>query len=391
MAQAIRIPPQATYKYPRIVWNGNTFDFPDALISAIPETAPVVGSAIAASGARQTVYEHTETAVTIITPIMDPAATDQMERFIREWGQYGQQFEFYLDRFLRSYWGFQQHLKDNNLVNPFVVGSKDSPQGNDTGDVPAYAALTLGYGITVPTAANRALRASLISGLNALNNFVSADATEGGVIALLFKPTWAQTDSAEHYLLDLAIPGSLTGNRIRLIKGADNVTRLRYTGANGCSTVIESTTSWSAGDEVTVLAQYGQLTDLKLSVQGVVAATLKYSKTFGGGKKYGAVHKFGQTTGTPSGNEQTLGTAPTRATLGSDELVLGGKMGASVGLLSLYRGRYTGALNPILGTYRYPWRTYYPRAELADPSFRATRIVSGRELFTYQLRIRDGV
>lgn len=393
MAVPIRIAHRPTFKYSRFVWDGNTFDVPDALISATPETSPVVGSAIAASGRRQTVYEHTETAITIVTPIMDAVATDQLERFFREWGQQGNQFEYYLDTHLRAYWGFQQHLKDNNLDNPLRI---QDGYGIEQSDTPAYVALTLGYAVTVPTATKRALQASLISARNADNTFVSATASEGGIAALLFKPTWAQTDSAEHYLLDMAIPGSLSGNRIRIVKQADNKTVLLYTGASGGQIVVASTTGWAANDEVTILAQwggvneFGALVTLDLSVQGVTISTRTYTKTYGGGKLYGTGLKYGDTSGAPSGSEGTITAALTRATLGIDDLILCGRLVGSVGLFTLYRGLY-GTLDNVLGSFRYPWRTYYPLAELADPAFRAVRFTPSRELFTYQLRIRDGV
>jgi hypothetical protein len=395
MAQPIRIGHRPTFKYSRIVWNGNTFDFPDALISAVPETSPVVGSAIAASGARQTVFEHIESAVTVVTPIMDAVATDQMERFFRDWGEQGNQFEFYLDTHLRAYWGFQQHLKDNNLANPFAI---TGPDGVDTGELPTYVlafsvptstGLTA-YGVTVPTASNRALRANLVNPLNPLNSFVSTSATEGGMLALVFKPSFNFSDSAEHYLVDLTAPGSPGSNRLTIVKAADNVLRLSYTGGNGSETILASSTSWVSGDEVTLLAQWGALSDLKLSAQGVTVTTQTYTIRYGGGNLYGTGLKYGQTTGTPSGSEQAFSAAPTRATLGADDAMLGGRLVGSIGLFSLYRGLY-GTLDNSLGTYRYPWKTYYPRAELADAAFRATRFTPSRELYTYQLRIRDGV
>ena len=380
MASLFGTTKRPTFRYSRIVYNGITLDFEDPTQRADPQDVPVASSNISQSGVREVLFDRMERAVAVLTPMMDASGADALWRFIEEWGGQGEQFEFYVDTTLRAFWGFEQHGVDNNRENAIVVGSANLPLTNDTGTALSYVALSEGHGVTVPS--SNALRASLVS---ASNSFVG---TEGGTCVIFFKPDWAFADSAEHVIWDMVVDGALGANRLRLVKRADNLLHFVYIGSNGGDTIIEATSlGWSANSEHTVMVQWGALADLKMKVDGTLYTTKKYTTPAnavlaGGGTICGTV------TGVPSGSETTINASPTRLTLGVDDLVLGGRSTGSIGLFAIYRAVYD--LPTILATYRQPFRDYYPRAELVDASFSPTRVTSGRELYTFALKIRDG-
>lgn len=369
-----------TWRYPRFVWNGITTDFEDPLASAPPpESSPVAGTGITASGRREVVTERDERGVVLVTNPMPAEDCAEFQRFIEEWASQGRQFECYVDRVLRAWWGFDDYTPyDNNRANHFELA-------NHPGSALSYATLTRGKGVTLPAAG--VLRAALISRLagGSGNEFLAADE---GTLVLQVKPDWAFADGAEHVLLDCAIEGAEWKNRVRLVKRADNVLHFVYAGSNGAETIVEAIPAWDANTEHTLMAQWKALADLKLRVDDTISTTKRYPLVADASRIAGTGLIAGQTSGVANGVETTMDNNPELATLGTD---LAGQHGRGTGVYGML-ACYTAALElpDLWRTFSYPWRSYFAKAELVDPSYRATRTQDGQELFRYQLRIRDG-
>ena len=368
-----------TFRYARIVWNGRTIDFDDPLQEATPpETSPVAGSSTTAGGVRSTLTERLERGVVIVTPQMKPHMCAEIQRFVEEWGAEGEQFECYVDRILRAWWGFDDGtLYDNNRGNAFDW--HDNP-----GTALAYTTLTEGRGFTMPSTGW--LRAALVSQLagGSGNEFFSASE---GTLVVQFKPDWAFADSAEHVLVDCGIETAQWKNRLRLVKRADNVLHLTYAGSNGAETIVEAVPAWNANTEHTVMAQWKALTDLKLRVDDTTYTTKKYPIVADAARVAGTGLLAGQVGGVPNGVELAMDDAPEALALGTD-LAGRGRATGVMGMLALY----TAALElpNVWKTHEHPWRTYYPKGELVDAAYRAIRVGFGTERYQYQFRIRDG-
>jgi len=382
-----------TARYPRFVWNGITVDLMDALQMAVPDSTPIGARNVTESGKPETVLTRLDRQWTILTSHLDAVGCEEMRRFLEDWAELGEPFEFHLDRFLRAFWGFEGHGGDNNTANPFGNTYQDAPSNNPNGVALTFAAMADGgQGVQVPSAVRQALRAQLVSRLDggSANAFMVVG-TEGGIMALVIKPDWAFADGLEHVLVDAVVPNALGANRLQLVKRAGNKLYLVYFGGNGGETMIDATpASWSANTEHTILCQWGALADLKVKVDGTLFTTKKYVQRYGSTIKYSATHKYGELAGGASGNEQVWSAAPTRMTLGVDDQVLGGRATGLVGMIALYRGLYDGLLNDRLGTFQHPWKSYFPKGEVIGGPYRPQRVSVARELYTYQLAIRDG-
>src|SRR5689334_416342 len=101
--------PKPGHRYPRIIWNGNVFDFPDSLTAFVLPKQMVGQQLQADGGPRESVVYHIEKQLQFTTAPMDAESCDELERWLETWALRGEQFEFYLDRFLAAWWGFNGH------------------------------------------------------------------------------------------------------------------------------------------------------------------------------------------------------------------------------------------------------------------------------------------
>lgn len=368
---------KATMRYLRFVYNGITVEVGDPLAHVDYADVPVAGLNQTASGKREALFERMERQVLLTTGFLSSLEARQIERMILEWAGRGKQFECYVDRTLSAWWGFDEDSAvDNNGGNPFTPSTESL----------TYVILTEGKGVNIPSAGT--LIASLISTLTGGGSNAFFSITEGSFV-LQFKPNWAFGDSQEHVFFDCVVGITALGkNRLELKKRADNVLHFRYIDRNGMETVIEATPTWSANDEVTILGQWKTLTDLQVKVGTTLYTTRKYPIVASASRIAGTGLVSGQVSATPNGGETTMDVAPTACALGTNYLGIGGRATGACGMFALYRAAY--GLPVALGTYQYPWRTYYPMAELADLKAARLRPLPPRELHVYQIRIREG-
>jgi hypothetical protein len=369
-----------TFRYPRLVWNGITIDFGDPAQTVDPtELTAVASAAITGLGQRTVLYERSERYVTVVSTVMEAVDCPLMERFFAEWANLGKQFELYTDRILRAWWGFDdQTTYDNNRGNQVLLGNAvDTPF--------TYAAMARGQGLVLP--GSGVMRAALLCGLPGGNGnaFVGPDE---GTLVLQFKPSWAANDNAEHVLLDVYADTARWKNRLRLVKRVDNLLHFVYVDRNGAETIIEAVPVWGANTEHTIIAQWKALADLSFKLDGVLVNTKKYPLVAGGGVIAGNGVIAGTVSGVANGVETTMNASPDTMAMGTYGDGQGGRGSGTYGMLALYSAAL--GLPTLWTTYEHPWRSYIPKAELVDATYHAARPISGRELYQYNLRVREG-
>ncbi len=370
-------------RYSRFIWNGRTLDIADPLTSISYEDTPIVGANVTASGKREVLHERDEEVCVLTFEPMVPEIFDRLRRMLREWASRGEQVEVYIDRTLRAYWGFEDgDVFDNNRGNPFRA----------MGDL-TFAELTHGGGVTMPLSGP--LQAALVSGLSggSSNRFLSPDE---GTLVLNVRPDYASNDGQEHVWFDAMDPADGGWrNRLTIVKRGNDVSSgnhddqviVSYAGANGAETSIPCAHTWAVGDELTVMVQWRQLSDLRVRINDTVYTTRRWpvSPT---GFLAGSGLIAGTLSNSPLGAEQIMAASPTRASLGTDDNGLRGRGTGVYGALSLYTVAY--GTPDMLKSYAHPLRTYYPKGEFIDATFRPLRSQAGGERYYYTLRIRDG-
>jgi hypothetical protein len=373
-----------TARYARIVWDGQTVDFNDPLQADVPEFDPALGGSIAETvGSREALAMRVDEVKTIITSPLRGFDAARVERWLRENALLGRQCEFYITRTLRAWWGFDDDTAlDNNRGNEFRNGLW-------TGSALAYADVALGRGVTLPSAG--ILQASLVSTLPGGSGNSFFGPTEGDLV-LVVKPDYAGNDGAEHLLLDCCVATATGKNRLRIVKRSDNVLAISYFDSTTQTSVLELAVTWNANTEHTLLIEWGATNAaFRAMLDGAEIVTRRYPKwRSGNGVLCGNGAKSGETQAGASGSETVMSASPDTVVLGSDPGGLGGRGSGTYGMLAVYRATFAAALPSALTTFYYPWRSYFPKGELADPKAGAVRVATRGELHLYQLRIRDG-
>lgn len=365
-----------TARMARFVYDGKTIDLPDPLTAILYEDTPIVGANTVASGKREVLWERDEEVCVITTEPAIPEVHSRIRRMLKEWAGHGEQVEVYIDRQLRAYWGFEDDAYDNNRGNPFR-----------SSEPATFTDLVRGGGINLP--ATGVLQAHLVSQLEggSGNGFFQAG---DGTLVFYFKPAFAGNDGLEHVLIDCVVDSNHGKNRLLIKKRVDNALHVIGYGANGAATVRTQNVAWAADTEHTMMVQWGDSTaDFRASLDGAEITTSAAFYRYGNSRKYGSSTKYGQVaSASPVGNEQIFDANPTTICLGSDVTMTMRRSTGVMGALSLYSVSY--GLPTILGRFAHPHRTYYPKGEFIDATFRPVRVAAGGELYYYTMRIRDG-
>ena len=350
------LPIVATSLYPRLRYGtpAVTMDFLLGLSEWLPSAQQLRGANLTASGKIEYLNGRLEEACAL-TVVCEPPQYSQLRRAFEDVLAPGAQFEVWIDRFTGSCWQFGETLKDQNgLALALNTGSAAYVDGTNG------RALSLG-------GSQRLSVATAQASAGTRTGFDDPLFKTEGVVFVDFKPTWAATDSAQHYIVDTS---GTTANRLRVYKTAANALLLEILDAAAGSKIMAGNPTWAANDRVEIIARWTSAGALQLwyAVNGGAPIEL----TTGSGAGTGLITTLGAT-----------------LYIGSDNAAANFAPGVYQGVAFQTRA----FPNPQQGlrNWRTVWRNYFPYAELTGTGWQPQRFLLDPEIWTYPLVIRNGV
>lgn len=349
---------RAATLYPRIIWNGTTLDLhglvggPDgAAVGARvlkPDLAAIRSDRIAQFTARrETVFGHLEKQVTLTLSHVPGWKLVEIKRFLEEWGLPGKQFEFYLDRFQGAALEFEGTLKDQQGTAGTFTGTS------------SFETATFGRGLRLDAGEFLDFPTAPVSQQPSL---IAAE----GILILVFKPSFAGGDAAEHQIANM-----VTGlGRWALRKKTTNTLSMLVADSGSAVRESEIAVSWVANSEQKIVGKWKDASSIEIWLNGVK-----------GGAPIGA------------GTGIVVTPLPTNLRMGADETGTTQSNGLydRLGFFTRAFDLNASIVQVLTDDYFPYWKNYMNKGELVDARVVPARPFAMRELYEITLTIRQGV
>jgi hypothetical protein len=296
---------------------------------------------------REVVLGHLRDQVTFGLDMVPGWKAEEIDRFAREWGLKGKQFEFYLNRFQGAALEFSGNLADQHGTLGTFTGT------------PSYEAASFGRGLRLDAGEFLDFPTAPVSQQPSL---IAAE----GIVVLVVKPSFTGGDSLGHSFIVQTTTGA---SELVLQKISSNVLRLLAKDSASGLAIIDIAVSWAANSEQKIVAKWKDASSMELWLNGV-----KGPAAGGGG------------TG-------LIAPLAASARIGARAAATEEANGLYDRLMFFTRAFDLNAsiVQVLTDTYVPYWPNYFNKGELVDARMVPAKIVPGQEFYRFQFTVQKGV